>query len=589
MEKFTLPVEGEKIISKKTHYKKKLSNIKKIVITFYLLCILLCPINVNAYDNAGNRYGIDASHGAYSTQNPFCNTYCGQCTAFAWGRALDRLGIAIAFSQATGRNACNWPNIISNPTPTLQNDPRKNSIAVWATSTCDGNNPGHVAYVEEVEGNYVYINEANVVTYQSTNYGGGYDGFTKRFLVSELSDRGNRIGELQGYIYLDSSFSDYQYWDFDTQGTEDWNAREALNQGIALDEYWQIGSSFGDNNSKRGIVSPTLNAIHTNNYDAIEIKFGINNRYLEQVEAYIKIDNDWKGPINLSYISGPRTTGSQNIYRGNINFTGQIQQIRIDFDIGIDFPDVRIYIDYVEFTTEQPILTYAIPWIPLLLLSDSLDLNRGLVAHYPFNGNAIDASGNNYHGTEHNGVSYVDGLIGQAASLDGVDDYITLPYSETILGTNPSEWSYSAWILTNEDPEGMTIITDYYSNIWDELFGINLQVFETNQIRTECRKSLSTKNPIYSNTVIQDGIWNFVTVVVSKPESKVKLYLNGAWENETTIDSGVDYIEAVPVRIGCNFYYGNTVAHFNGKIDEVRLYNRALSASEIQALYDLGN
>ena len=52
------------------------------------------------------------------------------------------------------------------------------------------------------------------------------------------------------------------------------------------------------------------------------------------------------------------------------------------------------------------------------------DLNDGLVAYYPFDGNANDFSGSGNHGTEYNGVSYRPGVKGQAASFDGIDDYV---------------------------------------------------------------------------------------------------------------------------------------------------------------------
>ena len=239
------------------------------------LLILLISSNVFSFTDEGNRYGIDPSTPPYTTQNTFCPTNCGQCTAFAYGRALDRLGIQLTFSQTSGRHACTWPNIITNSNVTKVYDytqPRRNSLVVWASSTdCDDNHTGHVAYVEEVDGNYVYINEANIATYTPGNYGGGYDGYTKKFSISELSNRPSAGGEFKAYIYLDSSFSDYHYWDFDTEGTEDWNARQALNQGIVFDDFWQLGSSFGDNSQRRGIVSPILNSINTATYNAIEI------------------------------------------------------------------------------------------------------------------------------------------------------------------------------------------------------------------------------------------------------------------------------------------------------------------------------
>ncbi|MCK5231891.1 MAG: hypothetical protein KAR13_16585, partial [Desulfobulbaceae bacterium] len=51
------------------------------------------------------------------------------------------------------------------------------------------------------------------------------------------------------------------------------------------------------------------------------------------------------------------------------------------------------------------------------------DLTNGLVAYYPFDGNASDQSGNNNHGVENGGIQYKQGISGDSASFDGVDDY----------------------------------------------------------------------------------------------------------------------------------------------------------------------
>ena len=56
--------------------------------------------------------------------------------------------------------------------------------------------------------------------------------------------------------------------------------------------------------------------------------------------------------------------------------------------------------------------------------NSGVNLSNGLVAHYEFEGNAKDSSGNGNNGIEHGGVGYVDGVIGKAGSFDGVDDYI---------------------------------------------------------------------------------------------------------------------------------------------------------------------
>ena len=54
-------------------------------------------------------------------------------------------------------------------------------------------------------------------------------------------------------------------------------------------------------------------------------------------------------------------------------------------------------------------------------------INDGLVAYYPFDGNAHDASGNGYNGTVYGNPQFIDGKTGSAMKFDGIDDYVSLP------------------------------------------------------------------------------------------------------------------------------------------------------------------
>ena len=92
------------------------------------------------------------------------------------------------------------------------------------------------------------------------------------------------------------------------------------------------------------------------------------------------------------------------------------------------------------------------------------DLNTGLVAYYPLDGNANDASGNGNHGTENGDVTYATGRVGQAITLDGVGDWIHVGDVDALDGqqqltisaiVNPSETQWGGWnIVTKHDTVG---------------------------------------------------------------------------------------------------------------------------------------
>ncbi len=85
----------------------------------------------------------------------------GQCTWHAHGRAKEVKGKTITFSQSSGLNAARWWDYVTNCTGTQT--ATSNSIAVW-----DDGDTGHVAYVEKVSGDNVYITEANWPTVNDT-------------------------------------------------------------------------------------------------------------------------------------------------------------------------------------------------------------------------------------------------------------------------------------------------------------------------------------------------------------------------------------------------------------------------------------
>jgi surface antigen len=175
---------------------------------FIALTLTLCPIS-NALGGKlcviGSTQPADLpnlSSLSYSTNNPYYNSgYGGECTAFAWGRAQEKMGISLKFNTKDYPDAKYWWEYgpVSLLKLTVGQIVKDNCIAVWAGD--ESNTHGHVAYVERVENEIVYFNEANIDTYKT---GGGYDGCLKSLSVSSFENRGTGVGKILGYIYLGS-------------------------------------------------------------------------------------------------------------------------------------------------------------------------------------------------------------------------------------------------------------------------------------------------------------------------------------------------------------------------------------------------
>ena len=208
----------------------------------------------------------------------------------------------------------------------------------------------------------------------------------------------------------------------------------------------------------------------------------------------------------------------------------------------------------------------------------------GLVGWWKFdetNGTvAYDSSGNGNDGNLTGGPTWATGRIGGALSFDGVDDYVIMPATTDLdlMKLSISTWVYS----TNFDQNGFIFEKTADGNL-NSQYNLFIQ-------NSELRFRVKSINSGYSDTKVDQSIlsgWSFITS--SYNSSKRKLFVNGQLVasndfNETiaTNPNGISLIGAYALNsIGNNYF-------FNGLIDDVRIYGRALSAAEVQALYNLG-
>jgi len=223
------------------------------------------------------------------------------------------------------------------------------------------------------------------------------------------------------------------------------------------------------------------------------------------------------------------------------------------------------------------------------LFAIQYDPDDGLVAYYPFNGNANDESGNGNHGTERGGVSLTADRLGNANSaysFDGVDDYIEVADSQTLDIT--SEITMSAWV----NPDTQT--HDSYSAggiVINKEFSYELGLTAGT---STVRYAIDNTEPefVWTDTgeSIPVGEWSFIALTYNG--DTIRTYINGNLGYEVS-DSGNIEPSEEPLGIGAR-YGGGEVAHpqywtsnYSGSIDEVRIYARALTMAEIRELHSL--
>jgi hypothetical protein len=212
------------------------------------------------------------------------------------------------------------------------------------------------------------------------------------------------------------------------------------------------------------------------------------------------------------------------------------------------------------------------------------DLNDGLILHYKFEGNADDSSGNNYHGTEFGGLSYVQGIIDQAARFDGIADYIDVGVA---LGSY-TDLSVFAWVKVDSIGPYQSIIQACWYR------GLVLKNDGGFVFRTNNNAPWSFKGWIIDNfdiglavnhlDLIQTGIWTFVGYTWDG--QTIKTYVNGI-ETNSGLYNGILGISSKTTLVGGGRdEAGNPLAElFPGDIDDLRVYDRALTDQEVLSLY----
>lgn len=211
---------------------------------------------------------------------------------------------------------------------------------------------------------------------------------------------------------------------------------------------------------------------------------------------------------------------------------------------------------------------------------------NGLVAWYPFNGNGNDESGKGKNGTVNGAVLTTDrnGNVNSAYSFDGIDDFIsTNLYGPE--GTAERTISFWAKPLSTVTSEGYVI--GYGSKLGGEAFSVNIS-YSGQYFRTDICGSCK----IYTNKSVRD-YWHFYTIVLpaltTPMVQDVIMYMDGVLLTSFTYKDQtlfrLNTVNTIPLNIGRSLNTGD-LQNFKGSIDDIGVWNRALTKDEVLSLYN---
>jgi hypothetical protein len=196
---------------------------------------------------------------------------------------------------------------------------------------------------------------------------------------------------------------------------------------------------------------------------------------------------------------------------------------------------------------------------------------------------AYDNSGNGNNGTLINGPTWVNGRCNKALSFDGVDDYVSCGNGASLNVT--SSITVAAWVKFNALPSGLVVFASKdegpgaQNHKW--IFG-----YAQNYAGISNALAFHTMDPTsgvlawHKSSVFSPAIGQWYHVAIVKSDASYTFYIDGANHGGDNTTYGIPSVSA-PVEIGRaegGFY-------FNGSMDEVKIYGRALSAAEIWAQY----
>jgi hypothetical protein len=344
-----------------------------------------------------------------------------------------------------------------------------------------------------------------------------------------------------------------------------------------------ISAGWTVDGSNRIAVHSNDNILAANNWHHVVVTYNGSLAQASRLKIYVNgIDQTATGDVvsigTLTDISVTNTWLGHDNSSVDPNFNGLIDDVRI-YNRALSADEIkRLY--KIGATAK------------LGVVSNSTSLNKGLVGWWNFDGKTVsgtrvfDASGNGNYGTMTNGPTLTEGKLGQGMGFDGGDDYATLNKNTSF---NISQGTVSVWVYAERDGGEVITFGDGSAN------GDNGFEFAFGATGKITPKLFISGVFIWraQSPAVSFNTWHHVVVTVDGTGNKV--FVDGIQQSLTYVDGSAAsteffddiYSNASTIDIG-RLNTTNFPTYFDGTIDDIRIYNRALSADEVKRLYNMG-
>jgi len=214
----------------------------------------------------------------------------------------------------------------------------------------------------------------------------------------------------------------------------------------------------------------------------------------------------------------------------------------------------------------------------------------GLQGHWPLDetsGTRYDVSGRDNDLTDNNTVGYATGVISRAADLERNDtESLSIAHSLQQGLAITGSLTLAGWIRPESVSANMSLVSKYaYGTVNHRTY--RLELLSSGYLRFAVSPDgaySESRDAVYGSVAFAAGTWRPVAAVFDAAQQRLTLYCAGTACGTRTLTYSTLYAGTAPFVLGATTYNGAAYYPFDGLMDDWRVYSRALSAAEIQAL-----
>jgi hypothetical protein len=217
------------------------------------------------------------------------------------------------------------------------------------------------------------------------------------------------------------------------------------------------------------------------------------------------------------------------------------------------------------------------------------DLADDLISYWTFDNadtsgtTAIDSTGTN-NGTIDGATTGVAGKIAQAYDFDGATNYVNTNYAPANVNNG-----YTICLWFDSDDATISARQDIFGETGTNVADWRLSIETDEQAQVRIRDDTLSLTTLEGTTTVAGNGWHYICSTYNETSTTAHLYIDGSQQDSDAATLNSDFTPIWDFFIGARNDGGNDANNFDGTIDEVGIWNRALSPAEVTLLWNGGN